>query len=51
MAEPYRRFVTTDGTELWDRIDRAQQRFAALVHEVGADQRVVGSPWTAVRRW
>ncbi|HVU60374.1 MAG TPA: maleylpyruvate isomerase family mycothiol-dependent enzyme [Mycobacteriales bacterium] len=47
MAQAYQRFITTDGLELWDRIDHAQARLTELARAVGPQAVVAGSSWTA----
>ncbi len=46
VQHAYQQFVALDAQELWDRIDRAQARFTALVESVGPDLVAAGSTWT-----
>ncbi len=47
VQQAYDGFVSTDGDELWERIDAAHRRFGELVASTGPDVIGTGTTWTA----
>jgi uncharacterized protein (TIGR03083 family) len=44
--QSYEEFIATDGQELWQRIDAAQERFVVLVRSIAPDLVAAGSTWS-----
>jgi uncharacterized protein (TIGR03083 family) len=46
VQQKYERFVATDATELWQRVDVAQERFFQLARSIGPDVVGTGTVWS-----